>query len=62
VAIPERLVTFEDDRATVTVLLPNGDTEEREIVTGLSDAINIEVVEGLREGDRVVEPPPREIS
>jgi len=59
--IPERLVRTEDDVSRVTVLLPDGETEEREIETGLSDALSIEVVSGLHEGDLVVEPPPREI-
>ncbi|MGW8282974.1 MAG: efflux RND transporter periplasmic adaptor subunit, partial [Gemmatimonadota bacterium] len=60
--IPERLVRFEDGVARVTVLLPDGATEEREIETGLSDAIRVEVISGLEEGEKVVEPPPREIS
>jgi HlyD family secretion protein len=60
--IPERLVTISGDTARVTVLLPDGTTEERIIERGLSDAINLEVLSGLREGDLVVEPPPREIS
>ena len=60
--IPERLVRFEDEVASVTVLLPDGTTEDREIGTGLSDAINVEVTEGLEEGEKVVEAPPREIS
>lgn len=59
--IPERLVTFSGDSATVTVLLPDGKTEKRIIKTGLSDALNVEVVSGLKEGEKVVEPPPREI-
>ncbi|MDP2471609.1 MAG: efflux RND transporter periplasmic adaptor subunit [Candidatus Palauibacterales bacterium] len=59
--IPERLVRTEDDVSRVTILLPDGETEEREIETGLSDALSIEVVSGLHEGDLVVEPPPREI-
>lgn len=59
--IPERLVRTEDDVSRVTILLPDGETEEREIETGLSDALSIEVVSGLQEGDLVVEPPPREI-
>ena len=59
--IPERLIRFEDDVARVTVLLPGGETEERTIETGLSDALSIEVVAGLAEGDLVVELPPREI-
>ncbi len=61
-AIPERLVRFDDDVAMVTVLLPDGTQEDREVETGLSDAINIEIVSGVREGERIVEPPPREIS
>jgi len=59
--IPERLVTFAGDSATVTVLLPDGRTEKRTIKTGLSDALNVQVVSGLKEGEKVVEPPPREI-
>jgi HlyD family secretion protein len=59
--IPERLVRFEEEVALVTVLLPGGETEERTIETGLSDALSIEVITGLVEGDLVVEPPPREI-
>ncbi len=59
--IPERLVTFSGDTARVTVLLPDGSTEERIIETGLSDAINLEVIAGLRDDEQLVEPPPREI-
>lgn len=59
--IPERLVRFEGDVPEVTVLLPGGEVEQRPIETGLSDALTIEVVSGLAEGDLVVEPPPREI-
>jgi len=59
--IPERLVTMTGDTAKVTVLLPDGSREERVIEKGLSDAINLEVLSGLREGELVVEPPPREI-
>jgi HlyD family secretion protein len=60
--IPERLVRFEDERAFVTVQLGPDASEEREIRTGLSDGINVEVLEGLKEGDLVREPPPREIN
>jgi HlyD family secretion protein len=59
--IPERLIRIEDEIARVTVLLPGGAPEEREIETGLSDALSIEVLSGLEEGELVVEPPPREI-
>ena len=59
--VPERVVTFEGDSAWVTVLGPDGERRERTIETGLSDAVHIEVLRGLEEGERVVEPEPREI-
>ena len=63
--VPERLVLFEDDGARTFVeipgALPESEPEKVEIVTGLSDGLNIEVVEGLGEGDEVVQRPPREI-
>lgn len=63
--IPERLVLFEQDGAETFVEVP-GDGPEAEPVkvaveTGLTDGLNIEIVEGLAEGDEVVERPPREI-
>lgn len=60
--VPERLVTHRNDSSFVTIRTAAGKTEERSIKTGLSDAINIEVLEGLKEGDALVEPPPREIT
>ncbi len=60
--IPERLVRFEDDAAFVTVWLGPDETEEREIQTGLSDGIRLKVLSGLVEGEKVMEPPQREIS
>ncbi len=59
--IPERLIRVEEGVSEVTVLLPGGETEDRVIETGLSDALTIEVLAGLEEGDLVIEPPPREI-
>jgi HlyD family secretion protein len=60
--IPERLITHRNDSSFVTVRTSAGKTEERWIKTGLSDAINIEVLEGLRATDSIVERPPREIT
>jgi len=59
--LPERVVTFAGDSAQVTVLLPDGTTERRTIRTGLSDALNVEILEGLAQGDRVLEPATRTI-
>jgi HlyD family secretion protein len=61
--IPERLVTFADGKATVE-LPGTGDKAEpvkKEIKTGLSDGINVEVAEGLEAGAAVVERPPKKI-
>ena len=59
--IPERVVTFSGNSATVTVVLPDGSKATRRITTGLSDALNVEVLSGLALGDRVAEPAVREI-
>lgn len=59
--IPERTVTFRNDSAFVKVALAPQKDEERLIKTGLSDAINVEVVSGLKEGDEVLEKPVKKI-
>lgn len=59
--IPERVVTFKHDSAFVKVPLAQGKDEERYVKTGLSDAINIEVVSGLKEGEDVFEKPVKKI-
>ena len=64
--IPERLVLFEDDGAKTFVEIP-GDTPDAEpkkvkVETGLSDGLNIEVKSGVKEGEKLVQRPPREIT
>ena len=61
--VPERLVSFEGDKAFVEVPGKTPETEpvRTEIKVGLSDGLNVEVLEGLSEGQKVVERPPREI-
>jgi HlyD family secretion protein len=65
VLVAERLVTFEDAGKKAFVELPGAGPKDEprkvEIKTGLSDGLNVEVVEGLKAGDRVIERPPREI-
>ena len=64
--IPERLVTFEDGGKKATVEMAGSDPKKPgkkvEIKTGISDGLNVEVMSGLKKGDRVVERPPKEIS
>jgi len=64
--IPERLVTFEDGGKKASVELPaadpKGQPKKVDIKTGVSDGLNVEVVAGLKQGDKVVERPPKEIS
>ncbi len=60
-ALPERVVTFRSDSAFVRI--PSGEENSKEVYieTGLSDAINIQVVSGLKEGDKVLEKEIKEI-
>ena len=60
-AIPERVVTFRNDSTFIS--LPGNEDEKTEtfIRTGLSDAIYIEVLEGLEEGQKVLEKEVKEI-
>jgi HlyD family secretion protein len=59
--IPERVVTFRNDSAFVSYALGGGRAEDRIIKTGLSDAISVEVLSGLAEGDSVREKPQKQI-
>lgn len=54
-SIPERVITFSGDSSFV--MIPDGQNEKRiAIKTGLSDAINIEVIDGLQDSSIVLEP------
>ncbi len=59
--IPERVVYFEKGETYVLVPKPDGTSEKRAIKTGLSDAINVEVTAGLKENEKVLEKPQKEI-
>lgn len=61
VVVPERVVTFEGDSAWVNVRATDGSAAKRPIRTGLSDAITVEVLEGLAPGERVLEKPTRSV-
>jgi HlyD family secretion protein len=63
--LPERLIIFDSGKRFVEVPEGQGKGEQKtrkvEVQTGLSDGLNIEILSGLKEGDKVVEKPPREI-
>ena len=61
ILIPERLVRAKDSSHFVEIQDSSLAITEREIETGLSDGINIEVVSGVDEGELVVERPPKDI-
>jgi HlyD family secretion protein len=53
--VPERVISFSGDTASVTVQIPGGGTEERILELGVGDGLNVEVLSGLDEGDVVLE-------
>jgi HlyD family secretion protein len=59
---PERLITIEDSVTSCEIMDTVGLITTREVTVGLSDGINIEIVDGLMEGDLLVERPPKEIT
>ncbi|MBT8108339.1 MAG: efflux RND transporter periplasmic adaptor subunit [Gammaproteobacteria bacterium] len=52
-AIREGNLIFEDDKTFVDVMVGEQQFERREVQTGLSDGINIEILDGLREGEQI---------
>jgi HlyD family secretion protein len=59
--IPERVITFRNDSAFVKISMGPGKEIEKYVKTGLSDAINIEILAGLSDGDSVLEKPVKKI-
>lgn len=64
--VPERLITFADGGKKATVEIAGSDPKAQpkkiEIKTGISDGLSVEVVSGLKKGQKIVERPPKEIS
>lgn len=60
--LPERVITYRND--STFVRLPVGELESREVPveTGLSDAISIEILSGVQEGEKVLEKEVKEIT
>jgi HlyD family secretion protein len=61
--IPERLVTFSGEKASVEIpgAKPEDQPKKIEVKVGLSDGLKIEVLSGLAEGQEVVQRPPKKI-
>jgi HlyD family secretion protein len=64
--IPERLVTFEDGGKKAWVEIPgdspNAEPKKIDMILGISDGLNVEVISGVKKGQQIVERPPKEIS
>ena len=62
--LPERLITFEKEKAFVELppSEPNAEPAKKEVKVGLSDGLSTEILDGLAEGDEVVQRPPKQIT
>ncbi len=56
ITVQEKLITFKDDSTFVEIMTGPQIFEKRIVKTGLSDGINIEIMEGLSEEDEVKVP------
>ena len=59
---PERLITMTDSATTCEIMDSVGAITTRDVKTGLSDGVNIEIMSGVNEGELLVERPPKEIT
>ena len=51
--VTEKLLQFEDDKTYVEVEIGAQEFEKRYITTGLSDGINIQIIDGITENDKI---------
>lgn len=56
VQVPLELVAQDGDEATVTVLDASGQPVTRKVTLGLANNKSVEIVKGLRAGERIVPP------
>ena len=61
ILIPERLVKMSDSMSTVEIMDSLGAIATFDVETGLSDGLNIEIIKGVSEGDKIVQRPPRKV-
>jgi HlyD family secretion protein len=54
--LPERVIEFENDSPYVNVMTGRGvETEKRKVTLGISDGVKVQILDGVKEGDRVLE-------
>lgn len=53
--VPDRAISENNQGASVVKVMVNGQVEERVVTLGISDGIQTEILDGLSEGDQVVE-------
>jgi HlyD family secretion protein len=56
--VPDVAITRSKGKSTVEIPTADGGTEEREVVAGLSNWDDTEIKSGLKEGEKVIIPPP----
>ncbi len=54
--IPEKLLVFREHETYLKAILPTGQIVERKVTTGLSDGLNVEILEGLDDNDQLILP------
>jgi HlyD family secretion protein len=61
--LPERVVLFEGEKTFIELPPVNGKAkpEKKSVKLGLSDGLNVEIAEGLKEGDKVFQRPPKKV-
>jgi len=53
--LPERVIEFENDSPYVNLMVDGMETEKRKVSLGISDGVNVQILDGLQEGDKVLE-------
>ena len=53
--VPVTAVEGASETGNVFFVLPDGSTESRPVTLGISDGINIQIVDGLVEGDMILQ-------
>ena len=53
--VPDRAIDYNSQANPIVRVMVNGQVEERPVVTGLSDGLQTEIVQGLKEGEEVIE-------